>query len=112
MKTIKILSLCSIAVLLAGCASTTIYPKEDNTFSLVTTSSDQGAAEKDAKEKAQKYCNNLGKQLAVIKHDTVYKGADKNNVAVIGLVGAVLGAGGGHGRSNEDYELKMHFKCV
>ena len=111
MKKIVSLSVCSAAILLAGCASTTIYPEANDSFSLVTTSSEQGYAEKDAQQKATEYCTNLGKRLVVVHHETAYHGADKNNAAMIGLASAILTGGPNPARSNQDYEVKMQFKC-
>ena len=102
---------CSAAVLLVGCASTTIYPGEKGTFSLVTTSSDQGYAEKDAEKKADEYCTKAGKRLVVVSHKTEYHGANKDNAALIGLASAVLNGGMNPAKSNEDYEVTMTFKC-
>lgn len=109
--TIRLSLACLVAILLAGCASTTIYPGTKGNYSLVTTSSDQGIAEKDAEEKAEKYCNKMGKSLAVISHQTDYHGMDKNNAAIVGLAGAILAGNGNLGRSNEDYQVTMQFKC-
>jgi hypothetical protein len=110
-KKIAGLSLCSLAIVLAGCASTTIYPEANDSFSLVTTSSDQGYAEKDASKKAAEYCTGLGKRLVVVHHETAYHGANKDNAAVIGLASAILTGGSNPAKSNEDYEVKMQFKC-
>lgn len=95
---------------LSGCASTTIYPEPNNTFSLVTTSSDQGYAEKDALKKATEHCQTSGRRLVVLKHNTIYQGADKNNAALIGLASAVIGTGN-TAKSAEDYQVTMKFKC-
>lgn len=111
-KYIKYPIACSIGFLLIGCASTTIYPEGHDTYSLVTTSSEQGYAEKDAKKKAEKHCMEMGKQLVVISHQSEYHGADKNNAAVIGLASAILTQNGPNpAKSNNDYEVKMKFKC-
>ena len=107
-----LITITSAALLLTACANTTIYPGEKGTYSLVTTSSDQGYAEKDAKKKSEEYCTTLGKRLVVVNHKTAYHGADKNNVAVIGLVSTVLGGGGNPARSSEDYEVLMTFRCA
>jgi len=57
-----------LALLLTGCASTTIFPKGNNNYSSTSTSSDQNYAEKDAIEKAHKQCMDQGKRLAVTNH--------------------------------------------
>lgn len=101
-----------LALGLVGCASTTIYPGENNTFSLVTTSSEQGYAEKDAEKKAADYCSKKGQELVVVSHKTEYHGADKNDAAMIGLASAILTHGGGNpASSDQDYQVTMTFKC-
>jgi hypothetical protein len=102
---------CSTGILLVGCASTTIYPEGKGNFSLVTTSAEQGYAEKDAEKKAAEYCTGLGKSLVVISHKTEYHGPDKNNAAVIGLASAILTRGPNPAQSNQDYEVTMKFTC-
>ena len=99
------------SVLLAGCASTTIFPGPNNSFSLVTTSSEQSYAEKDAKTKAEDYCLARGKSLVVLDHQTKYNGADKSSVALIGLASAVLTDGPNPAQSSNDYEVRVKFIC-
>lgn len=101
---------CSIAILSVGCASTTIYPHADGNYSLVTTSSQQGYAEKDAAKKAEEYCAKMGKRYFVVDHKTAYHGIEKDKAAMINLAGAVFG-GGRQAGSNDDYEVTMKFKC-
>jgi hypothetical protein len=100
-----------IALGLVGCASTTIYPGPNNSYSLVTTSGDQGYAEKDAEKKAEEYCQKKGQQLVVLNHKTEYHGVDKNNAAMIGLASAILTRGGNPASSNQDYQVTMNFTC-
>ncbi len=106
----RILSVGMCLALLAGCASTTIYPEGDNNFSLVTTSSAQGAAESDAKNKAMKYCQKMGQRLVVLKHRTKYQGVPKNEAAIVGLASAVLGSPN-TASSSSDYQVTMKFTC-
>ena len=108
---LRLPSICLAAVLLVGCASTTIYPEANGNYSLVTTSSDQGYAEKDAEKKAEAYCADNGRKLVVVSHQTAYHGADKNNAAFIGLASAILPQGSNPARSNQDYEVTMKFRC-
>ena len=107
---------CFIAILVVGCADTTIYPEANNTYSLVTTSGKQGYAEKDALKKSSEYCNKTGKKLVVLSHQTAYHGVEKTNAALIGLASLALTArqdsiGGNPATSNQDYEVTMKFTC-
>lgn len=108
---VKLIALCSTMVLLTGCASTTIYPNGKNSFSSVTNSSEQGYAEKDAKQKAEKQCLDQGKRLVVVNHHTEYHGADEQTKIVGGVVAALVG-GPNFAVSSSDYQVRMTFKCV
>jgi hypothetical protein len=110
MKAKCLLILCATAVVATGCASTTIYPAGKNTYTSVSTSSDQGYAEKDAEKKATEQCTKQGRRLVVLKHDTEYHGPDASQKLVGGIVGGVLG-GGNPTTSSSDYQVKMTFKC-
>lgn len=111
-KKISLSLVCSTTFLLASCASTTIYPGPNGNYSLVTTSSEQGYAQKDARKKAAEYCQSIGKNLVVINHQTNYNGADKNNAALIGLASSIFTPDAGNpAKSNQDYEVKMNFRC-
>jgi hypothetical protein len=107
----SIFAVCAAATLMTGCASTSIYPTGNNTFSSVTTSSDQGYAEKDAQKKAEEQCAKVGKHLVVLKHDTEYHGPDQQTKLVGSIAGGLLG-GGNTSTSNSDYQVKMNFKCA
>lgn len=111
MKAKSLFALCAAAAVVTGCAQTTIYPSGNNTFTSVSTSSDQGYAEKDAEKKATEQCTKQGRRLVVIKHDTEYHGPDASQKIMGGIVGGVLG-GGNAATSANDYQVKMTFKCV
>lgn len=112
-QTIRISMSALLMLFVAGCASTTIYPEGKDTYSLVSTSQDQGYAEKDAKEKAEKYCMEHGKSLVVVSHQSAYHGVSKDNAALIGLASSMLTHGdpANPAHSNSDYEVTMKFKC-
>lgn len=110
-KAICIVSVVVTASVLAGCASTTIFPEGKNQYSLVTTSSSEGSAEADAKKKAAKYCQKQAKNLVVLSHSTKYQGVNKQNAAMIGVASAFLTGGGNPARSNDDYQVTMKFTC-
>jgi hypothetical protein len=101
----------SMITLLTSCASTTIYPGENGTYSSVTTSREQAYAEKDAAKKAEEYCRQQGKNYIVVNHQTKYQGADKTDSAMIGLASAMFTGGSNPAKSNEDYQVTMTFKC-
>lgn len=100
-------------LLVLGCASTTIYPEGNNAYSLVTTSSEQSYAEKDAQSQADKQCTALGKSLVVLQHQTSYHGVNKESAALIGLATLVVNPKQPHNpaTSNSDYEVRMKFMC-
>lgn len=98
-------------LLLTSCAQTTIYPIGKDEFSSVSTSSNQGYAEQDAKAKAETHCNKLGKRLQVINHQTRYRGPDAQTKMVGGVVSGLTG-GPNSAVSENDYEVRMLFKCV
>ncbi len=107
---LKVLVLGSILTL-AGCAQTSIFPTGHNSYASVSTSSSQGPAEKDAREKAEAQCRLRGKRLIVTQHQTQYKGADTATKIAGGVVSALVG-GPNMAVSSDDYEVKMRFKCV
>lgn len=105
-----LLALFPVIMIIAGCAQTTIYPTGNNNFSSVSTSGDQGYAEKDALEKAEKHCADLGRRLVVLKHDTEYHGPDQQTKLVGGIAAGLLGAPNPT-TSSSDYKVKLTFKC-
>lgn len=109
MKSIAAISILSLGIL-AGCASTTILPEGNGRYSLVTTSSSESYAIKDAKKKAAEKCAEENKALVVLTHKSTYQGIDKNEKAIIGLAGAVL-AGNSNTSSPDDYKVTMKFRC-
>ena len=101
-----------IAVALTGCASTTIFPEKNNQFSLVTTSSSEGVAEKEALKKAEEYCAKRGQNLVVLEHQSTYQGVDKTHKALIGLTGALLTNNQMYSaNSDDDYRVNLRFTC-
>lgn len=110
-KVIGMSLLAGAVLVLAGCAETTVYPIGNGRYSLVSTSSSQGYAEKYAKKKAAKVCSDKGKQLLVVSHKTVYQGVEKKDAAIIGVAGALVGDAGA-GQSNDDYKTTLIFKCT
>lgn len=107
----SLFTLCALAIFMTGCAQTSIYPTGNNTYTSVSTSSDQGYAEKDAQKKAEEQCTKQGKHLVVMKHDTEYHGADQQTKLVGGITSGLLG-GSNPAVSSSDYQVKMSFKCV
>lgn len=101
-----------VLLVLTGCASTTVLPREDGTYSLVANSHSANSAIAAAQEDAEDYCQRLGGLHAVVvKYDSHYKGADKNAKAVIGAVGMILGSYHGDGSRMDDNQVEMTFKC-
>lgn len=107
----KVIATCTSIALLTSCANTTIFPNGPNSFSSVSTSSQQKYAESDAKSKAEAHCKKLGKQLAVSNHQTEYHGADTSTKVAGAIVSGLVG-GPNFAVSSSDYEVKMQFKCV
>lgn len=110
MKTIKSMFLLLAVCGLAAC-NTTIYPEENNTFSSVTTSSMQTSAESNALKDAEKHCKKAGKRLTVINHQTQYNGTTTGNKIAGAIVGGVIGMPN-PAISDNDYTVKMRFRCV
>tara|TARA_R110000868_G_scaffold210193_2_gene460215 strand:+ start:1559 stop:1897 length:339 start_codon:yes stop_codon:yes gene_type:complete len=107
----KLIAICAASTLLTSCASTSIYPTGKNTYSSVTTSSEQGYAEKDALAKAEEKCTKQGRKLAVLNHHTEYHGVDAQTKLVGGIAAGLLG-GPNYTTSSNDYEVKMNFRCA
>lgn len=106
----KLAALAVGCALIAGCASTTIYPGENNTFTSVTTSSDQGVAEKDALKKANEHCKKMGKRLVVLNRKSHYQGMKKSDAAVIGAVSTFL-TGVNTAHRSDDNKVTLRFRC-
>jgi len=106
----KNITLALSCLTLAACASTTIYPGTDNTFTSVTTSSEQSYAEKDALKRANAQCEKMGKQLQVLKHESKYQGMKKSDQAVLGAISTVL-VGMNTARRDDDYRVALKFRC-
>lgn len=107
----SLLAICAAAALLTSCAQTTIYPTGNDTYSSVSTSSDEGYAEKDGQKKAEEQCTKQGKHLVVLNHKTEYQGVDSQTKLIGGIAGGLLG-GGNPTTSSSDYKVKMTFKCA
>ena len=110
-KLLKITMITTFFAFIAGCASTTVFPEGDGKYSLVTTSSSEGYALKEAKKKAMEHCAKLNKELVVIKHKSTYQGMDKNNKALANIAGALLTNNASAGDSSDDYKIEMKFRC-
>jgi len=108
----KFILLCAASLLLTGCASTAIFPKGGNNYSSVTTSASQGNAEEDAKKKSERECVKQGKHLAIVSHQTTYRGADTGSKIAGGILGGLLLGGYNPAISSDDYEVKMQFRCA
>jgi len=100
-----------MVLVLAGCASTTVFENEDGSYSLVTTSSSESYAVSEAKEDAEEKCQKLGKKFVLVDKKTTYQGADKTAKAVVGAVGVMTGKGYHDGSRHDDYKVEMKFKC-
>ena len=106
----KNITLALTCLALVGCASTTIYPAANNTFTSVTTSSEQSYAEKDALKRARAHCEKMGKQLQVLKHESKYQGMKKSDQAVLGAISTVL-IGVNTAKRSDDYRVALKFRC-
>jgi hypothetical protein len=106
----RLMAAAAALLLLTSCANTTIYPESNGTYSLVSTSVSQSAAEKDAKEKASKQCEKQGKHLVVLNHKSKYQGMNKADKAVIGLASTLL-VGTNTTNSSDDYIVQLKFSC-
>ena len=112
LNTMRWITAGSLSILLASCAQTTIYPMGGDTFSSVSTSSDQGFAEQGAKNKAEAYCQKMGKHLVVKNHETFYHGPDTQTKMLGGMFSDLTGSNQNHAVSESDYEVRMIFRCV
>lgn len=100
-----------ILLVLTGCASTTVLPREDGSYSLVASSYSADSAISAAQDDAIEHCRRLGKSMVVVRYESRYNGADKNAKAVIGAVGVMTGRYYGDGSRMDDNQVEMHFKC-
>jgi len=106
-------------LIIAGCAQTTIMPEGNDTYSVVSNSSSEGYAFKDALNKGTELCQKEGKSIKVLSHKGTYQGASKDTKAMMGTlsgVASILSKGNGgssyDGSSSDDYKVALRFKCV
>jgi hypothetical protein len=96
-----------------GCSHTTIFEKDDGSFSLVTNAATESHAVSAANDEAREHCEKLSKRMVVVNQSSSYHGADKTAKAVIGVVSMIGNKNGAYhdGSTTDDYKVDMNFKC-
>lgn len=94
-------------------ARVNILPKAAGEAEAISTSRKENCAIEKAQEKAEEYCKQQGKRYVVIDSQSKYQGADQTAKAGIQAVSTI--ASGGKrtvtGNTDEDYEVRLQFKC-
>ena len=115
-RSLKLTGLGLGCLVLASCASPTVYPEKDGTYTLVSTSSYSSSANKAAKKKATKVCGDEARNLEVVKVDEVYQGVDKTAGAAMNVASSLVASlAGGYSQSSNsenDYKVTLNFRCV
>lgn len=108
---VKILFLGSLALLVAGCVYTQVFPEEKHTYTVVTKDMNEIAANNAAMEKATKICKAEERNLIIIDHKSLYQGAtvEQKRLAQLAkedlLVNPTIA-------TSHDYKVIFKFKCV
>ncbi len=111
---------CGIAVAClaaAGCATPmygTVLPQSDGTYMLVEKGKTERAAMKMAQSDAEKTCKKRAKtkEFVTLDHSSEFVGVtvDKGEGTFSGIAASVVEVAARH-HSNENYKVKMTFKC-
>ena len=107
----KVLSVLATTALIAGCASTRVFPQEDGTALMVASSASESAAYDAALDDAQKFCSERGRRFVMVSQSSTYNGMDKNAKAAIETVSVVLGKPTSASR-HDDYRVELNFRCI
>lgn len=104
------------SMLFVGCSNTTLLPEGHNTYTIISPSSDEADAYREAMKKATEVCTKDGKQVCVLSQNSNYQGIDKNAKAAIGLASIVASAivksnMGSNNSNNNDYKVTIKFRC-
>jgi hypothetical protein len=108
----RLLSVIGMMVLMYACctAQVNMFPGEGGQVTCISKSSSESCAFEKAKEKADEYCKNRGKNFVFISEESGYQGMDKTAKGMIKGVSQVAGAPVFLDES-EDYKVKMQFRC-
>lgn len=115
----KLLSFSLFAPLFAGCAlsDTTVVPRANNEYEILSTASSEHYSVQGALDKANKICQKkYNKRAVVISHSTVYQGVDKTAGTITDTI-AILASSKFNNeiapttRRDDDYKTTLLFKC-
>ena len=107
----KILALCPIFLLVAGCVYTQVFPEEKHFFTVVTKDMDETRANSAAMEKAIRICKAEDRRVIILDHKSIYQGATDAELALAQLARKNLGTQPTM-RTAHDYKVIFRFKCV
>jgi len=117
-----------LLLMLAGCATanTRIFPKEDGSNVIVSSSVTESHALDGALDDAKNYCDKRNQKFIMIDQKSEYQGMNKDVKAGVGIAGAVLDGLSSAGHVNgyptsagaysathsmDDNKVTMTFKC-
>ncbi|MDA9951758.1 hypothetical protein N9D31_04180 [Oligoflexaceae bacterium] len=92
-------------------ANTQVLPHGSKRATVISSSSEENCAYKEAKEKASKYCSRTGRRAVFIKDKSEYRGMNRDTRGVIEGAGAIMGKSIYLG-SSDDYKVRLKIKCV
>ncbi len=106
-----------VGIFLSGCAAThhtSIMPRADGSYDMVSTDSREDDAYKNAERDAEDYCKQKKKEFVAMSHDSKYQGVDKKEKQEVGATDVAMAWVTGSSHKNDrsdDYKVTMHFKC-
>jgi hypothetical protein len=110
----RFISAIVVGLVLVGCASTRILPKDDGTYLIVANSASESRAYDAALDDAKEHCEKQGRQFTMIAQKAKYNGMDKTAKGIVNVFGAVTG---NHAEtysathSHDDNRVQIHFRC-
>ena len=113
----KVLALLGVAGVAAGCAAThqtSIMPRADGSYDMVSTDAREDSAYKNAERDAEDHCKQQNKKFVAMKHDSAYQGVEKKEKQEVEATDVAMAwvTGSSHKRDrSDDYKVTMHFKC-
>lgn len=114
---IKSAVLAAMGITLVACATpmhSSIMPKGQDEYDLVSTHAREDQAYKFAEADANKYCKDQKKTFVAVSHKSEYQGVskeDKQNFGYTDVAMAVVTGRVTKGDRSDDYKVMMHFKC-
>lgn len=116
----KLLCFSLLTPLFTGCAlsDTTVMPRANNEYEILSTASSEHYSIQGALDKANKICKEkFNKRAVVISHSTVYQGVDKTAGTITDTIAILASSTFKNNemapttRRDDDYKTNLHFKC-